>query len=275
MAQKGAIEKFLTKHRFVVRFGAQNEGEAGSKVLENDVVAHLESESRGETAARRGGKAPLAWTDMTEGNGLLKEKSGRGPSALSNPFAASLVTSPHPCSSRSNSHINNHLEEGLAMLHNLALASKLGFVCFLLAVAVRAAVPLEHQGLPSPLHALDDPLMDFDFVNTTRKRDSNQFIMTGYQSTFFRSGDCNISIPGTNEPYTYALFLPLQWRLNFTSPMPIDSKDRFTWIWTCYGPRFGDWRWKSIGFCILVLTSNFVLTLQAHGGQLVRHVLGI
>lgn len=100
------------------------------------------------------------------------------------------------------------------MLRNLALASKLGFVCLLLAVASASArtVSFDH-GLSSPLRAFDDPLMGLDSLNSTHKRDSNQFIMTGYQSTFFRSSDCNISLPIAKEPYTYALFLPLRWPL--------------------------------------------------------------
>jgi predicted Zn-dependent protease len=70
------------------------------------------------------------------------------------------------------------------------------FLC--LSASVNAIVPLPGS---------DDIQLGFNTFNVTHQRAATHFIMSGYQTTSFRSEDCDIKINGQDAPFQYVLHI--------------------------------------------------------------------
>ena len=75
-----------------------------------------------------------------------------------------------------------------------------------------------------PFSAFSEPFFGTENVTDIQKRAENQFIMTGYQPISFRSDDCNISLPGSREPYVYVFISCLRLNCGIYSVIHYPSK---------------------------------------------------
>lgn len=56
-----------------------------------------------------------------------------------------------------------------------------------------------------PFAGSDEVESGFATHNVTHRREASHFIMSGYQTTLYRSGECDISMPEGKTPFQYVL----------------------------------------------------------------------